>query len=147
MSLQTVLLALLVVLFGTAQYTLMVQALRDLARRTRVRGDNKVLWGIVILTVPIAGALLYSWMGPTSLRRRDAATIPSRSIRRTAAGPDLHSNVTSINAARNRRERIGATKHQRVPHPPVERTRSGAGTDLRRYERHRSTPRPPRTGS
>lgn len=147
MSLQTVVLALLVVLFGAAQYTLMVQALRDLARRTRVRGNNKVLWGIVILTIPIGGALLYSWMGPTSLRRRDATARPSHAILRTAASPERRSNVTSINAARTRRERVGATKPQGVPHPPLGRTTLGADPELRRYERDRGTPRPPRTGS
>lgn len=147
MSLQTVMLALVVVLFGAAQYTLMVQALRDLARRTRVRGNNKVLWGIVILTIPIGGALLYSWMGPTSLRRRDAATLSAHPARRTAAGPERRSNVTSINAARNRRERIGATTHQGVPHPPLGRTTAGADPEVRRYERDRGAPRPPRTGS
>ena len=56
MSLQTAMLATLIVIAGAAQYTLCYQALRDLRRRPRVRGDNKALWGLGILCVPIAGA-------------------------------------------------------------------------------------------
>ena len=70
MTWQTWLLATLVVLWAVAQYGLAVQALRDLQRRPRVRGNNKILWGLIILAVPIAGALIYSVYGPTSFIRR-----------------------------------------------------------------------------
>jgi hypothetical protein len=69
MDVTTLALATFIVALGTAQYILVAQAIRDLIRRPRVRGGNKVSWGLLILCVPIAGALLYSWMGPTSLLR------------------------------------------------------------------------------
>ncbi len=59
-------LGITVVLWGGVQYGLAVYALRDLVRRPRVRGDNKVLWALAILTLPLVGALLYASMGPTS---------------------------------------------------------------------------------
>ncbi|MGH2562262.1 MAG: PLD nuclease N-terminal domain-containing protein [Thermomicrobiales bacterium] len=66
MSWQTWLLATLIVLLGLAQYGLMAYALRDLVRRPTVRGDNKVTWALVILTLPFFGALIYTVYGPTS---------------------------------------------------------------------------------
>ncbi len=70
MSLQTLLLATLITGFGVSQYALMIHAMRDLIHRPRVRGGNKVLWGLAILCIPVGGALLYSWMGPTSFLSR-----------------------------------------------------------------------------
>lgn len=70
MSLQALLLATVIAGFGAAQYALMVHAMRDLIHRPRVRGGNKVLWGLAILCIPIGGALLYGWMGPASFIRR-----------------------------------------------------------------------------
>jgi hypothetical protein len=77
MSWQTWVLVILIVLLALAQYTLMAYALRDLLRRPRVRGDNKVLWALVILALPFAGALIYSVYGPTSFLPR-ANRPPSR---------------------------------------------------------------------
>lgn len=79
MHLQTIVLAILIIGFGGAQYALMAQAIRDLLRRPRVRGGNKVAWGLVILCVPVAGALFYGWMGPTSFIRR-ASTVPEATL-------------------------------------------------------------------
>jgi len=75
-----------IVLLGGVQYGLMAHAIRDLLRRPRVRGDNKVLWGLVILCLPIAGALLYSIMGPTSFlpRAERSPTRPATRPRRSA---------------------------------------------------------------
>ena len=81
MNFQTLALATLVVAFGVTQYTLVVQAIRDLIRRPRVRGGNKMSWALLIICVPIFGAFLYSWLGPTSFLRHGAAT----STRQTAA--------------------------------------------------------------
>ncbi len=150
MSLQTFFLALLVVLYGATQYTLMAQALRDLARRTRVRGDNKVLWGIVILTIPIAGALLYSWMGPTSLRRRGDTPVTHPPVRRLPVAPESSAKVTSIRAARDRRERaMAANHHHRITHPAHNHVTSRPRSTMRRYDDvgPARTPRTPRTGS
>jgi len=76
MTWQTVLLAAGVVLWAAIQYGLAVHALRDLARRPRVRGENKVVWALVILGIPIAGALVYTIYGPTSFIRRDRPRPP-----------------------------------------------------------------------
>lgn len=106
MTVQTALAIALVAGLGTAQYTFMVQALRDLARRPRVRGGNKVAWGLLILCVPLIGALIYSWMGPTSLVRRAHAP-----VERPIAHRPIHDvnraftrqNITPISEARRRR--------------------------------------------
>ena len=71
-SLETWLLALGIIVWGSVQYALIVWTLRDLLRRPRVRGDNKVVWALVILTLPMAGALLYASIGPTSFLPRPA---------------------------------------------------------------------------
>jgi hypothetical protein len=68
--LQTWLLALGIVVWGAVQYGLVYWTLRDLNRRPRVRGDNKVLWALLILTLPLVGALLYATLGPTSFLPR-----------------------------------------------------------------------------
>ncbi|MDQ3655501.1 MAG: PLD nuclease N-terminal domain-containing protein [Chloroflexota bacterium] len=118
MTLQTAMLATLIVILGAAQYALCVQAIRDLVRRPRVRGENKVLWGLGILCLPIGGAILYNWMGPTSFIHRPLA----------AHGPgpehghqtvDIHTssaNVTPISAARSaRRRRVAEAAHMNAP--------------------------------
>lgn len=74
MSLQTLLIATVIAGFGAAQYALMIHTMRDLIHRPRVRGGNKVLWGIAILCIPIGGPLLYGWMGPASFLRRPSRT-------------------------------------------------------------------------
>jgi hypothetical protein len=134
MPLETVMLATLVIILGAAQYALCVQALRDLAQRPRVRGQNKVLWALWILCVPIAGAIVYNWMGPTSFMRRPVApglgVLPDEPRQSWDGAP----NVTSITAARSRRRRRVPTAGQATrPQPPVRQP--GA------------TPRPRRTGS
>jgi hypothetical protein len=102
MSLTTVLALIAIVAFGAIQYTLMFNALRDLIRRPRVRGGNKVLWGLTILCLPIAGALIYSWMGPTSFLARDQAQIapPRRRQASTSASTSAPArNITPISEA------------------------------------------------
>jgi hypothetical protein len=102
----TIMMATLILILGAAQYALCVQAMRDLVRRPRVRGENKVLWALLILCLPIAGAIVYNWMGPTSFMHRP---VLSSGLRNDAALPEIdpyptygpHSNVTPINAARS----------------------------------------------
>jgi hypothetical protein len=65
-DLKTFLLICAVLLWASVQYGLMAWALRDLMRRARVRGDNKLLWAMLILIVPIVGPLLYAVAAPTS---------------------------------------------------------------------------------
>ncbi len=55
-------LPLLIPLF-VIQLALMVVALVDLVRRQNVLGDNKLLWGIVIVLVGFIGPILYLAMG------------------------------------------------------------------------------------
>ena len=83
---QTSLLALAIVLWAAAQYGLAYRALRDLSRRPRVRGDNKVVWALVILILPFVRALLYAWMGPTSFLPR-ASRLPGGSSATPPADP------------------------------------------------------------
>lgn len=79
MSLERWSLVFAVVLLASAQYGLTIYAVRDLIRRPSVRGNNKIAWGLLILTLPFFGALLYAYMGPTSFLPRDRA--PGRLVR------------------------------------------------------------------
>ncbi|MFT4038944.1 MAG: PLD nuclease N-terminal domain-containing protein [Thermomicrobiales bacterium] len=65
-DLKTTLLLTAVLLWVGVQYGLVVWALRDLKRRRSVRGGNKVLWGLLILCLPVAGALIYGAVAPTT---------------------------------------------------------------------------------
>jgi len=100
----------IIVLGGFVQYSLMYLAMKDLVRRPRVRGDNKVAWAIIVLCLPIVGALWYDWSGKIGFRTRAGAS--SASTRRTTTSRDdwlpalperetLPDNVTSIRAARS----------------------------------------------
>jgi hypothetical protein len=128
MTVQTALAIALVVGLGAAQYILAFQSLRDLARRPRVRGGNKIAWAIFILCLPIAGALIYGWMGPTSLLRRPqappAAPPASRPLHyagRTAS----RRNITPISDAR-RRSAGSADRAQPPSRGPRRFTRTGS---------------------
>jgi hypothetical protein len=98
MDFTTLLAMIAIVAFAAAQYTLMINAIRDLIRRPRVRGDNKVLWGLTILCIPIGGALIYGWMGPTSFLARPQTTRERVSPRRTTPSPTAR-NITPIGDA------------------------------------------------
>ena len=121
MTFQTAMLATLILILGTAQYALCVQAIRDLVRRPRVRGENKVLWAIGILCIPIAGAIVYNWMGPTSFIHRPVASTLHTSFTDDESRYDLDgpaSNVTPISAARSARQR----RDLMAPQSPPSRT-------------------------
>ena len=45
------------------QLTLMIVALADLIKRQKVRGDNKVLWALLIVLVNIIGPVVYLFFG------------------------------------------------------------------------------------
>jgi hypothetical protein len=105
MSIQNLVLATVIVAIGAAQYTLAYQAIRDLIRRPRVRGNNKMSWAIVILCLPVLGAFLYSWMGPTSFVRRGAVSKPQRitdavTARASALTGPRPQNVTPLHPRR-----------------------------------------------
>ena len=71
-DLRTALLALALVLWIAVHYGLIAWALRDLSRRSRVRGGNKATWALLILIVPVVGPLVYAVYGPTSFLSRPA---------------------------------------------------------------------------
>lgn len=112
MTVQTAFAIALVAGFGTAQYILAYQSLRDLARRPRVRGGNKIAWALLILCLPIGGALIYGWMGPTSLLRRaqEPPSVPTanRPLHDTGRSVPRH-NVTPISDARRRPRHASST--------------------------------------
>lgn len=55
---------LLVLPIALIEFGLIVVALRDLLRpERRVRGDSKLMWGILILVVGVLGPLLYLTVG------------------------------------------------------------------------------------
>ncbi len=82
-------LAFAILLLAAAQYGLTAYALRDLVRRPSVRGNNKVAWGLVIITLPFLGPLLYTYMGPTSfLPRRRSSSRPIRRRARDSSAED-----------------------------------------------------------
>ena len=70
-----------VLIWAALQYGLIVWTLRDLVGRPRVRGNNKVVWALIILTLPVVGALLYAAFGPVS-----ALPSPSRVSKRPIDG-------------------------------------------------------------
>ena len=62
MSQTTILLLILPIVI--LEIALIVFALRDLVRpERRVRGDNKLLWGIVIVLFQLIGPILYFMVG------------------------------------------------------------------------------------
>lgn len=137
MSVQTVLLASAIIAFGAIQYTLVYQAITDLVHRPRVRGGNRTSWGLLILCVPIFGALAYGWLGPTSfLSARASRLVPDAEdpiIQYTTEIPGPRpSNVTPL------RPRQGDAISGRMPaqRPGLTRSRahntSGTVTRIRR---------------
>ncbi len=85
MTWQRWLVAFMIVLFATTQYVLALYAMRDLARRPSVRGGSKVTWALLILSLPVAGPLIYTSVGPTSFIGRPWPPFrpyPGRSLRR-----------------------------------------------------------------
>ena len=77
MSWERALLIFVVLVLTVAYYWLAGLALRDLLRRPAVRGDNKVLWGLVIVCLPFIGALVYGYMGAASFLPRTPPSVSS----------------------------------------------------------------------
>ena len=68
MSWQIWILAIVIAVFAAVQYTLAWRAIADLLHRPRVRGNSHTFWALVILCMPVIGALAYGAVGPTSFR-------------------------------------------------------------------------------
>lgn len=80
-DLKTALLLCAVLLWTSVHYGLMAWAIRDLVRRPHVRGENKVVWGLLILIVPILGPLAYAVAAPTgSVARPSRLIVPQRRL-------------------------------------------------------------------
>ena len=62
MPIDTTILKLLVPVI-LLQVGLMIFALIDLSKRERVKGNNKLLWGIIIVLFQILGPLVYFIIG------------------------------------------------------------------------------------
>lgn len=123
MPFSSILLAAAVAAYGIIQYTFTIQALRDLRRRPRVRGGSRTAWGLVIMCIPIFGALIYSIMGPTSFRQQSAMPYVEREevdpfFRYTTELPETRpANVTPLRpvasstiSGRNPATRSGLTR-------------------------------------
>lgn len=61
-----------ILLFSAVYYGLAFMALRDLFRRSGVRGENKTAWALAILCLPILGATLYGYFGAIGSGSRTA---------------------------------------------------------------------------
>jgi hypothetical protein len=80
-DLKTFLLICAVLLWAGVQYGLAIWAARDLLRRRRVRGDNKVVWMLVILIIPILGPLIYAVAAPvTPIAHPPRIVVPQRRL-------------------------------------------------------------------
>lgn len=94
MTWQAWLLSLLIVAFATMQYLLAWSALSDLLQRPRVRGNSHTFWALVVLCVPIFGALAYGAVGPTSFRGTGDRALLSNRDARDSATTRQPANVT-----------------------------------------------------
>jgi len=56
-------LILLIIPLALVEIGLLVFSLRDLINRKKVKGDNKWVWGIVIVLVNIIGPIIYLLFG------------------------------------------------------------------------------------
>lgn len=56
-------LIVLIIPLALIEIGLLVFALRDLIKRKKVKGDNKWVWGIVVVLVNIIGPILYLLFG------------------------------------------------------------------------------------
>lgn len=80
-DLKTILLMCAVLLWSVVQYGLMIWAIRDLRRRGRVRGDTKMLWALLIVTIPVVGALFYAAVAPIEpMARPPRLVVPPRRL-------------------------------------------------------------------
>lgn len=72
MSWQRSILIAAVVMFAAIYYGLAFVALRDLRRRQHPRGQNRTIWALIILCLPILGATLYGYLGVVDSDRGSA---------------------------------------------------------------------------
>ncbi len=81
MTVASVLLMCAFLIAAVIQYGLAAFAVRDLLRRERLRGANKVTWTLIILCIPFLGPLMYVMLATDGLptpRPSPASTWPGR---------------------------------------------------------------------
>jgi hypothetical protein len=81
MSIASFLLASAFLIAAIIQYGLALFAIRDLMRRERLRGANKVTWTLIVLCIPFLGPLMYVMLATDGLptpRPSPASTWPGR---------------------------------------------------------------------
>jgi len=131
MTWQSWTLAVLIVLFATMQYTLAWSAMVDLLHRPRVRGNSHTFWALIIICVPVLGALAYGAVGPTSLRSTQVRVAEPQTVNRLAAEEERPANVTPF-----RRYSGRISDHLPAQRPGVTRSRAhgdnGAVARIRR---------------
>jgi hypothetical protein len=81
MSITSFLLMCVILVAAAIQYGLAVFAIRDLMRRERLRGANKITWSLIVLCIPFLGPLMYVMLATDGLpnpRPSPASTWPGR---------------------------------------------------------------------
>jgi hypothetical protein len=131
MTWQSWTLAVLIVLFATMQYTLAWSAMADLLHRPRVRGNSHTFWALIVLCVPVLGALAYGAVGPTSLRSTRVQVAEPEHISPAAIVQERPANVTPFRKYSGR-----MSDHLPTQRPGVTRSRAhgdnGAVARIRR---------------
>lgn len=131
MTWQTWALAILIVAFIAIQYTLAWSAMVDLLHRPRVRGNSHMFWALVITCVPVAGALAYGAIGPTSFRSSQMVAAEADASDRKEMLQERPANVTTF-----RRYSGRMSDHIPAQRPGVTRSRAhsvgGPVTHIRR---------------
>lgn len=124
MTWQSWALTFLIVVFTTLQYALAWSAITDLLHRPRVRGNSHMFWALVIVCVPVLGALAYGAIGPTSFRsmRVEMATQEIDPMSQFTNAKDRPANVTPFRKYTGR-----LSDNMPVSRPGVTRSRAHGG--------------------
>lgn len=121
MTWQSWALTFLIVTFAAFQYTLAWSAVVDLLHRRRVRGNSHTFWALVILCVPVLGALAYGAIGPTSFRSSQVqvAAPEQDALTRFTTSQERPNNVTPFRKYSGR-----MSDHVPAQRPGVTRSRA-----------------------
>lgn len=121
MTWQSWALTVLIVTFAAMQYTLAWSAMRDLLHRSSVRGNSHTFWALVIVCVPVLGALAYGAIGPTSFRSNQVQVAAQErdELTRFTGAQERPANVTPFRKYAGR-----MSDHLPVQRPGVTRSRA-----------------------
>ena len=121
MTWQTWTLAILIVVFAAMQYSLAWSAMVDLLHRPRVRGNSHMAWALVIMCIPVVGAIVYGAVGPTSFR---ATQILRSTFDEQVQQPMAHSTEKPANVTPFRKSSGGISDLRPAHRPGVTRSRA-----------------------